>query len=418
MRIRHLAILAGRNLRRQTRRTLITAGAVAVGLALYVFVDSMLLGVERESDRNIIWYETGAAQVVGTGYLEERDTRPLSHAVADADAIAASLEAAGLSAVARTVFSGELIVFQDPYPEDGAVPVTAYGIDPDDDDSVYRLPETLSDGELLRAGSNEALMGAWLAEDIGAAVGYPITLVTRTRQGYYQTIDLEIAGIVNTPNPIINRTAIFMPRDVANDYLQMGERATEIAVAATADQSLEELTSLMSAQLAGFSDIRIVDWRQIAADAVALAETKEAGTGLILFLVFVIAAVGVSNTVLMSILERTSELGMMRAAGMRDREVMGTLLLEAAGIGIIGGILGVGLGAAGSWFLVEVGIDYGSLFRDMDVGYRLTGQMYGAWNPTAFVQAFVAGITITVLTAVVPVRRAVRMTITDAIHAT
>lgn len=418
MKTRSILMLAARNLRRHWRRTVITAGSVAVGLTMFIAVDSLLTGVEEESNRNLIWYETGAAQVVHSDYLSERDERPLRHAVPDADTVESRLEEAGLSATSRIVFSGELIVYRDPYPEDGSVMITGYGIDPTDDPSVYRLPDTVSSGRYLEAGDNGALIGAWLADNIGAELGYPLTLVTRTRDGFYQTIDTEIVGIVTTPNPVINRTAVFLAEDLVADYLQMGDAATEIAVAGTPGTDLGELTRRMEAQLAGPAQLQVADWRTLAADAVALAETKEAGSGLILFLVFVIAAVGVSNTVLMSVLERTRELGMMRAMGMRRREVISTLLSEAAGIGLLGGVIGMALGALAVTLLVEVGIDYGSLIRDVDIGYRVSQVIYGAWNPPTFVRALTVGVVISVLTAVIPVRRAVRMSVTDSLRST
>ena len=417
MKTRKILGLAARNLARHRRRTIITAGAVAVGLMMYLLVDSLLLGVELESNRNVVWYETGAAQVIHQDYLPERDERPLKHAVDNAREVEQRLEEAGLAATSRIVFQGELIVFKDPFPEDGSVMVTAYGIDPEEDDDVYRLPRTLSAGEFISPGENRALIGAWLADDIGAEVGYPITLVTRTRNGYFQTIDLEIAGILNTPNPIINRSAVFVPEDIAGQYLQMEGAATEIAVAGPADGSLDEITARMEREIAGMSGLRVADWRTLAADAVALASAKEAGSGLILFLVFIIAAVGVSNTVLMSVLERTRELGMMRAMGMRSRHVMTTLLVEAAGIGLIGGLIGMVLGAGVVTYLVQVGIDYGSLMRDTDVGYRVTQVIYGAWNPGAFVRALIVGIVLAMATAVVPVRRALKLPVVDSLRA-
>jgi len=156
--------------------------------------------------------------VLADGYLVERDLRPLRYAIDDVDEIEALLEKSGIRATARTVFNGELIVFQDPFPEDGSIQVTAYGIDPADDGDVYRLEETLSDGRFLEPGEDGVILGGWLAEDIDAKVGYPVTIVTRTRQGYFQTLELEVVGIVTTPNPIVNRHAVFIPIDIADFY--------------------------------------------------------------------------------------------------------------------------------------------------------------------------------------------------------
>ncbi|MFP4153048.1 MAG: ABC transporter permease [Alkalispirochaeta sp.] len=411
-----IAVLAFKNLFRHRRRTMITSGAVAVGLLMFILVDSILLGVEEESNRNLIWYETGAAQVIHRGYLDEREDHPLKYPIEDASAVEAELEEAGLEATSRIVFTGELIVFRDPFPEDGSVVITGYGIDPEDDDQVYRLPRTVTSGSFLRRGEHTALLGSWLAEDIGAEVGYPITIVTRTQEGYFQTIDLEVGGIVTTPNPVINRNAVFLPEDIAALHLQMEGSATEIAVAEKTGLTLDEITGEMEMQIAGVPDLVVADWRTLGADAVAIAETKETGTGVILLLVFVIAAVGVSNTVLMSVLERTRELGMMRAIGMRDREITGTLLAEAAGIGLLGGIVGVVLGAGGVALLAEYGIDYGTMLRDASVGYRVTQVIYGAWNPPVFARAVVIGVVISVVTAFMPVRRALKMPVVDALR--
>ncbi|MFW5642442.1 MAG: ABC transporter permease [Alkalispirochaeta sp.] len=411
-----IAVLAFKNLFRHRRRTIITSGAVAVGLLMFILVDSILLGVEEESNRNLIWYETGAAQVIHRGYLDEREDHPLKYPIEDASAVEAELEEAGLEATSRIVFTGELIVFRDPFPEDGSVVITGYGIDPEDDDQVYRLPRTVTSGSFLRRGEHTALLGSWLAEDIGAEVGYPITIVTRTQEGYFQTIDLEVGGIVTTPNPVINRNAVFLPEDIAALHLQMEGSATEIAVAEKTGLTLDEITDEMEMQIAGVPDLVVADWRTLGADAVAIAEAKETGTGVILLLVFVIAAVGVSNTVLMSVLERTRELGMMRAIGMRDREITVTLLAEAAGIGLLGGIVGVVLGAGGVALLAEYGIDYGTMLRDTSVGYRVTQVIYGSWNPPVFARAVVIGVVISVVTAFVPVRRALKMPVVDALR--
>lgn len=418
MKLRKTVTLATRNLLRHRRRTVITAGAVAVGLMMFILTDSLLVGIEEESTRNLIWYETGAAQVVHENYLAERNERPLKYAIDNPEAVEAQLESVGLDATQRIVFSADLVVFRDPYPEDGSIRVTGYGIDPADDGAVYRLRETVTAGEFLRPGSDEAVIGAWLAEDIGAEVGYPLTLVTRTRDGYYQTIDVTIGGIVTTPNPIVNRTAVFVTDELAGEYLGMDGAATEIAVAPTTGRSIPEITATMEEQLADMSALAVVDWRALAADVVAIAETKETGSGTILFLVFVIAAVGVSNTVLMSVLERTRELGMMRAIGMRNGEVMAVLLLEAAGIGLLGGLAGALLGAGVVAYMVEIGINFGGLIQDMDIGYRVAQVMYGSWNPGTFGQAIVAGIVIAVATAIVPVRRALRMPVVDALRRT
>ena len=416
MKTRAMVTLATKNLFRHGKRTLITAAAIAVGLTVFVFMDSLLQGISEDTERNLVLYETGTAQVVADGYVDERAIRPLTYPIERVDEVRQRLDAAGIESAARTVFSGELIVFRDPFPEDGSVQIVGYGIDPDEDGEVFRLRDTVSAGRYLEPGEEGVLLGGWLAEDIDADVGYPVTIVTRTRDGFYQTMDLEVVGIVTTPNPVVNRNAIFVPLDTVDRYLQMDGAVTEIAVLGALTGRDRNLQERMERELAGLPGLNVVGWEKLATDYVALAQAKQSGSGVILFLVFVIAAVGVSNTVLMSVLERTREIGMMRAMGMYDGEITRTLLLEAIGIGVIGSVAGVILGAAVNMWLVTGGIDYGFALRDMDMGYRVASVVRGTWNISTFVNAFTAGVVITVMTAVVPVRRALKRTVVDALR--
>jgi len=409
--------LAWKNLSRYRRRTIITALAIAVGLAVYIFMDSLLVGMERESERNLIWYETGSARVMNSDYWADRDTLPLDEVIENPAPVLARLNSMGVDATPRTVFKGEVIVFRDPYPEDGSLPARLYGVDPATDGSVFRISDTVSQGRYLKPGENGVLLGSGVADTLGAQVGYPLVIETRTREGYKQTMDMEVVGIVDSPNPVVNRTGVFLPLDTANLYLQMGGAVTEIDLhfpeVVGAPARAAEVQAALTPQFPG---LMVADWKALAADYVALAETKSSASGIILFLVFVIAAVGVSNTMLMAVYERFRELGMMRAMGMKDRSIRRLFLMEAAGIGLIGSLVGVALGVALAAYMVNVGIDVRSLIGNMDVGYRTAGIMRGAWHPEAIVRAFLVGIVLAVAVAFVPTRRALGMSIPDALR--
>jgi ABC-type lipoprotein release transport system permease subunit len=208
-----------------------------------------------------------------------------------------------------------------------------------------------------------------------------------------------------------------MPLDTSDFYLEMQGAVTEINLKfherADAELMAAEINDEITSNFAG---LEVLSWKKIAKDYVALAEMKQSGTRMILFLVFIIAAVGVSNTMLMAIYERVRELGMMRALGMKNSQIRIAFLFEAGGIGFIGSVLGMMMGAALCFWIVKWGVDFSAMTRSMDMGYRVAGIMRGAWNPGAFVRAFFFGIVLSIAVAFIPTRRALKMSITNCLR--
>ena len=402
--------LAFKNLTRYKRRTLITAIAIAFGIMMYIFIDSMLLGAEYESVRNLKWYETSSARIYATGYWEERYQYPLDINISNPDRIVNILENAGYESTPRTVFTGDLILNSRDFGEAGNMSVEVTAIDPESDYDVFNFGDTLVDGRFLKPGDEGILMGSWFAEDIGAEVGYWVTIVTRGNGGFYEAMDLEILGIVNCPNPNVNRTLIMMPISTVDDYLAMNGSVTEIDVKmsdrADVGAEVNRIRNLINGE-----QLKVMSWKELAVDFLALLEAKRGGTGMILFLIFIIAAVGISNTMLMAIFERVRELGMMRSLGMPDKMIRWTFIFEAAGIGLIGSVVGVVFGALANIYLIYKGIDYSALLRNSDMGFRIQSIFRGVWNPETMIVAFVVGIFISSLVAYFPTRRALKMDI-------
>lgn len=412
--MRFLIALAFKNLLRYGKRTVITASAIAFGLGLYIMLDSFLLGMEKESEINLINYETASAKVLHPDYYAERETLPLKYPLENPEAIITQLGELGIPAAPRIMFRGELFVRQDPYPEDGSLYIKGIAVDPERDNQVFKLGETLIAGRWLESDENGVLLGSWLAEDLGAEVGFPLTIRTRTRYGAYETMDLEVVGILNVPNPVVNRAAVILPVGTADYYLDMDGAVSEIALNFSRNLNPDREADRIAAELADGVEVR--SWRELAPDYVAMAAMKSSGSNSILFLVILIATVGITNTMLMAVYERIRELGMMRAMGMSASQIRLTFIFEAAGIGLIGSVIGVIFGVLINWPLVRWGLDYSEMMRELDVGYRITSIFRSTWNPATIATAFAAGILIAAAVSLIPIRRALRMEITECLR--
>jgi len=407
-----LTSLAIKNLFRYARRTIITSIAIAAGIAIYIWADAFMLGVQKESDRNLIWYETGSAAVFDSRYWNERDYMPLKYGIGNYKDVIALLAKNNIQATGRTAFRGEVIY------NDKSFQILASGIDPTRDEAVFRIKKDklISKGVYLTSGNEEVLIGSTLAEDLGATVGDSIALGMRSKFGAYDAPTLKIAGILDSTNPVLDKATVLIPLDIADKYLDMESSVTQIAVSYPEydDQAkdMKKTEAIVKALNPGFV---IKDYNDLSGNPNVL-DTKKKFLGILLFLVFVIAAVGIINTTLMAVFERIREIGMMRSLGMADKSIRYLFVIEAGGIGLIGSAVGVLLGVLLTWYTVAVGFDFSYLMKGVDIGYRVGAVFRAAWNPPAIYTAFILGVAASCLCSIIPSSKAIKMEITECLR--
>jgi ABC-type lipoprotein release transport system permease subunit len=411
---RWIPVLAARNLLRYRRRTLITAGAIAFGLMMYIWVDSILAAAAGESVRNLRRYETAETMLAVPGYLKNRDSLPLDRSFQPEELIL-SLRSAGVSAAPRVHFGADLVFFKDPFPEDGNVPARISAVDPILDTGVFSLRDTVAEGRWLSDDGDEAVIGIWFAQAIGASLGATLIAVTETRDGYAQTIDLEIVGILDCPNPVVNREGFYIPLSTADRVLEMDGGITSLYLSWPGSESGRPVPKAASTVLEQ-SGLESSPWEEQAADYVAVMDAEHAGSGTVIMLILIIAAVGISNTMLMAVYERRREVGIMRAMGMSDGKIRLLFLWESAGIGALGSALGAVTGALVNIPLVKHGLDYSSFMKDSSFGYRIHGVFYGSWHLQGFLNAVLLGILLSVAVAALSIHRILRMDITSSLR--
>lgn len=414
MKIKYLFSLAFKNLTRYKRRTLITVMVLAIGIGVFIMMDSLLIGTRRESEINLIRYEMGNVKLVTADYWEEWKEMPLSSSIEDPQAVLDELESRGIDATARSVFRTNVVI---PGGIGGNFPGVVYGIDMARDSQVFDLLDQVSEGRLPEAGVEEVLMGEWMAQDLELSLGDVLLLQVADRAGGNEVMEVEIVGLINTPNPQVNMMGIYAPLDTVDYYLYMEGTATEIILSYPMQGPLNKSGAVHAEEVAAMFDLEVHPWEDWSADYLAAADGDKYGSYIILMLVFVIAAVGFSNTLLMSLLERVPETGMMRAMGTTRGEIRRLFLLESTLQGFLGGITGCVIGALLNIPMVQQGIDISSMMRDFKMGYRISGIMYGSWEPTSFIIGIVSGLIIALAVSWFSIDRALKMKITDSVRA-
>ncbi len=405
--------LSLKNLLRHKRRTIITAAIIAWAIFFYITFDSFLLGMNDMVFQNIIDYEYGHVQVADQTYWDEKDELPLENLLVNNQSINQEItQIEGYQAHAGQLnFQVRL--------NDGVkeTPVVGRGIDANQTLNVLDYEQYLKEGEFFKPGEYKAVLGQRLAEVMNLELGDYITLLTRTESDTFNTIDAEIGGIINTPNPSINQNVVFVPLDIVQDALNVDNKVTHYIIKLNNKNFRPNVISNFQNTIkTQNNNLNVYSWRDL--DEVSITKSKQAGNTMILLIILTIAAIGIINIVILAALERMEEIGMMKALGLKEKEIIFTFVVESTGIGILGGIFGVILGAASVYYFSNFGIDF-SLFVDIDMstfGIPIVSEIYGVWNPWTFVYMFFFAIFGSMLASILPARWAAKKDPVDAIY--
>ncbi|HHW14750.1 MAG TPA: ABC transporter permease [Firmicutes bacterium] len=399
-------LLALRNLRRNKRRTLLTAVVIAFGILLHAFLGSLLTGFEEESARTLVKYETGEVALTAPGYWAERKELPLATVIPGALGVADRVRRApGVrGAVPRLVFQAMVNNGTD------ELPVKAIGTDPRLDRSVLALQGTVQTGRYLRPGREEAVLGRGVADLMDLKAHDTFTLVLRNQGTTFEALDLTVAGILNAPDPAVNEGTVYLPLDVAQRLTGLGDAATEILVAGREGYTRSALLreQLASDLAQAGPGLEVHTWEEAAADLLAMSKAKRWSIGLTIGLIIVLAGLGVTNNVLLAGYERVREIGTLRALGLTEAQVTRVFMLEGLGVGFLGGLLGAVAALPAVAYLVLVGLDYRSLVQS-NIGLPILGILRGVWNLPTILGAWAAASVFSYLVSYFPARWAARL---------
>lgn len=398
--------LAAKNLWRHKRRTILTALAIAVGVFYYIFLDSMLAGMYREGVNNIIDFQTGHLQVVSTSRQKSDDeTGNLKNLLPEGQALVASLrKISGIAGVTgRLEFSGTVLNGID------ELPIIAVGISPETDSKVFKTANFIESGRWLRENETGVVLGRRIAELLELKAGDTVVLRTQTKQLSFQAVDLTIVGTVATSNPEINSSQIFIPLHLAQTILGTGDALTRVYLRAEAPGNLEATSQLVEKINRRAVSFKLQTWREAAADYLAYMQSERASDTIFLLIVFVISVIGIVNTILLASLERVREIGILKAMGMVEKEIVRLFVFEGLGLGLLGGVIGLSLGIAGNLYLVNTGLDITSMYGDMDLGFPISNKIYGEWNWMVMLMTLVFGMLISYLASFFPARKAAKL---------
>ncbi len=408
--------LAFRNVFRNRRRSIITLAAIALGLFSLVVTQGMINGMGKQSELNIINYDTGHMKIYRIGFADEDAGYDLEKSIADpGEVIAELLKLPEVQAATGRIMFPALIICRGE-----SMPAIATGIDILNDGKVFGLAETIIEGRFLKPGENGVLVGEKLANIFQLKPEDWITLQARTRPepgeiSPIQALDFEVKGIISTGNPKIDGLNVFLPLSVTQESMLMPNMVTDITLRLSSLRYLARVEDEINSRLAP-GEFEVNTWIDLAESFLALHRMKRIGTAVFLAIFVIITAVGIVNTMLMASFERTNEIGMMAAMGMKAGEIRRLFLVEGGILGAMGSGIGVLLGSILTYLGEVYGINISAIWGDVDVGYPIRGLWYTDLTPGLVIGALIFGIAISVIASYYPAQRAAKLEPTEALR--
>ena len=353
----NLPKLAWRNIQRNRRRTVITAAAIIVGVTMMIIVNGIVTGMLERTIANSVELETGHIKVYPKSYYEKSDLMPTNmHINSYVEVTGVIDEIEGVECTSPRIKAGGMLKIGQE-----TVGVIINGINPESDLKIRDLKKRITEGEYLASkDSNLAMIGAVLAEKLKIGINDEILISSMAADGSEATIIPKVKAIFKTGFSSYDGSMIFLPLLETQNMLKIEHKdTTEIVIMVTDSKKVKNLnTSIESKLREGGYDYDVLHWEQLAPELAQFAEMEKSMSTLILFIVLIIATVGILNTMLMAVYERVKEIGVMAAFGYKRRNILVLFLLEGLIIGAVGALLGCILGVGINHFLSIVGINF------------------------------------------------------------
>ena len=420
MHARVLVVLALRNLRRHLRRTVLTASAMIVGGALLVFSFTIGDGGHEQ------WIDSGVR--LGNGHVTvERPEYRVSRRIDDrltADVRRAAEQALAAPEVAPHVVatSAKLSINGLASSSAGARPAQIVAVDPVAETGFGMVDDQIVEGRYLEPDDRlAAYVGAELVDSLELRLGSRFVVQAQDTEREIAGQLLRVVGIFRSGVPAVDQMTIHIPLATAGDWLGSRSDVTNVGVVLDGSAATALVRGHLERALADpvtRGDARVMGWREADPALAAAIAIDDFGNYLTNGFLFVIIAFGIVNTVLMSVMHRRREFGVLQALGLTPGQTGAIVLVEGLTLSAASGLLGVALGLAGTWYFFGDGLDMSGVMENIDdmtfSGAVIDPVIVPLFAARRLLQIVAFILSIGAVASIYPALRAARVDVTEA----
>ena len=407
--------LAGRGVWRETRRSLLTASAMALGLALLMFSRSLADGGHED------WIDAGVRMGAGhvllqapnhleSGSLDDRLEGP------EAEAALAALGdlTATMTPLATTI---RLSTNGLASSTTSAVPVGIEGVDPAAESHFSHVAEQITEGRYLEVDDRlAAYVGTGLAERLGLKLGSRFVLTAQSTAGDIEGQLVRVVGVFRSGLPEVDEGLVHIPITTARAWLGAAGAVTTVGAILPGSRVVPDAIQALEKGLDG-DGIRVLSWTEAYPQLHSAVRIDDYGDFVFHSILFAIVALAVLNTILMSVLYRRREFGVLQALGLTPRETGVVIFLEGVLLTALAGVVGMIAGFALTWIFFRDGLDF-SFLMDNDFtfsGIVMDPVIVPEFRAVQILQSVVSIAVVGITASIYPAIQATRIDVAEAL---
>lgn len=399
--------MAQRNVWRNTRRSVVTIGAMTFSLLMMILFTSFYEGFLIKMEANIIEVEFGDIQIHNREY---RDKPSIYNRIAASGEVAAALEAINYQTAERMLGSG-LVVSSET--SSGA---SLFGIDVRDDADVSQIFNRVEVGSWLKEDDPRGVViGRLLARTLNVKVDDELILLSQAFDGSMANDLFAVRGILGSISEVTDRTGIFMLKTSFLDFYVMKDGAHRLMVRRPADIDLTGALTVVK-NITHQTSLEVKSWRELSPILASMVDSALQMLQLGFLIIYVAVVILLLNAMLMAVFERVREFGILKAIGVSPGSVMLLILAEGAIQTAVAIALALMLSVPALWYLVNVGVNLGELGGISVMGMSLDPVWHGIVSSRTFSMPLTTMLVVVILGILYPAVKAARITPVEAIH--
>ncbi|MCB0205731.1 MAG: ABC transporter permease [Anaerolineales bacterium] len=401
--------MAWRNLWRNWRRTSIAVVAIVLGVILLLFFDGFIVGSDQAIFGNAVRLYGGNIQAHVPGYREKASRLPVTPLENPDAVIAAATAQPQVIAAARRINTGGIISSRE-----GGFPVAITGIEPSIEATYSLQAENITQGRFLEDGEGDVVViGQELARLLDAGVGDRVTLLGRGKNDQMRQRTMTIVGIYSLGVPEAEKGTVFITLPEAQSLYNLRDEVTEVTINL---QNVGQEQAVVPVLQAALPNVEIDTFDTLRPEIRETIASKLAFTSFFGLMVIFIASIGILNIQMMAVFERTREMGVLAALGMKGRQIMAVFLVEGTLIGALGALVGGILAVALLLWLGRVGLDMSFTSGFGSITALMGDRLYPSVSPTALVSRLITVVVIAAIASLYPAWQASRKQPAESLH--